>query len=249
MEVLTRTIGGALICICAFLAACGPSEEKKAFFAEKRRVDCLDKLCPGDTEPHRDWINEVAFKLNGQWYIGPRKYGNPNLGPMVFFWPSRAPGGDSDAVAKAPEIVRNKVGNIDNFSEVGIEIFLRSSNIPPEPRGYKLIELAQANEWIESRRTLRRGLDEIKMKHVVGPQGQYIDHLTYYVATDLKGFDGLPPVAGCNHDDSRNGGGAGFMWAPAITAGARMNQRHCADWPEIYSEIARVLHMLRKAQP
>jgi hypothetical protein len=248
MEVLTRIVGGALLCACALFSACGPSEEKKALFAEKKRVDCLDKLCEGDVAPRHDTMKEFAFKLNGEWFIGPREYGGYG-GSFAFFWPSKVPANRARAETQAPEFVPSAAGQVSNFPEVAIEIFLRSSNIPPEPRGYKLIELAQANKWIESRRTLRRGLDEIKMKHVVGPHGQYIDHLTYYVATELKGFDELPPVAGCNHDDPRNGGGAGFMWRPGISAGARMNQRHCADWPEIYSEIARVLHMLRKAQP
>ena len=117
------------------LAACGPSEQEKAKLAEQKRIECLDKICPGDVEPKRDALTEVAIKLNGQWYIGPRSYGSPNLGPMVFFWPSRAPLGDVAAVAKAREVVKNKVGAVDNFYEVAIELFLRSSNIPQSHEG------------------------------------------------------------------------------------------------------------------
>ena len=86
------------------------------------------------------------------------------------------------------------------------------------------------------------------MKHVVGPTGQYIDHVTYYVALGLRGADGLPPVAICNHDHPDNGGGSGFMWRPGIWAGVRMNQRHCLDWPEIHIEVTRVLQLLKEEQ-
>ena len=133
------------------------------------------------------------------------------------------------------------------FYDVAIEIFFRSNNIPSGPLGYRFIELAQQNNWIESRKTVRPGLDAITMKHVLGPGSHYFDHVTYYVATELKGLDGLPPVATCSHAAPQNGGGTGFMWRPGIWVGARMNQKHCADWPEIYLEITRVLGLLRKA--
>lgn len=112
-----------------------------------------------------------------------------------------------------------------------------------------MIEMAQANAWIESRRTLRPGLDVVTMRHAAGPRGHYIDHVSYYIATELAGPDGLPPVATCSHADPRNGGGTGFMWQPGIWAGTGMNQRHCLDWPEIYQEVIRVLQQLRKVQP
>lgn len=94
------------------------------------------------------------------------------------------------------------------FSGVGIEVLLRSYSIPPEPRGFKLLELAQRSDWIESRRTVRKGLDQVELKHVVGPAGHSIDYITYYIATELVGRDGLPPVGGCNHS-LPDGGGAG----------------------------------------
>ena len=87
------------------------------------------------------------------------------------------------------------------------------------------------------------------MRHAAGPRGHYIDHVSYYIATELAGPDGLPPVATCSHADPRNGGGTGFMWQPGIWAGTGMNQRHCLDWPEIYQEVIRVLQQLRKVQP
>jgi hypothetical protein len=233
----TRRIGAIFILL---LEACGPSEEHKAQRAEQKRIECLDRFCEGDVEPKRDLINEQALKLNGQWFIGPVRYfGSQRAG---FYWPSKTPLHGPEGGGSFPEMGKP-------ISDVAIEIFLRSNKIPDEPRGYKLIELAQRNDWIASRKALRPGLEAFEMKHVIGPRGHYIDHVTYYVATRLKGFDGLPPVATCSHTDSRNGGGTGFLWQPGIWVGTRMNQKHCADWPEIFTEITRVLQLLRKVQP
>jgi hypothetical protein len=205
--------------------------------AEQKRLECLDKFCEGDVEPKRDIANEVALKLNGQWYVGPREYFSTGKNGGGFYWPSRHP------MFKGGEYPEGS----QDFPVKAIEIFLRSNTIPPEPRGYKLIELAEASGWVASRTTLRPGLDAITMKHVIGPRGQYIDHVTYYVATQLKGVDGLPPVATCAHVHPNDSGGTGFMWQPGIWAGTRMNQKHCADWPEIFQEVTRVLQLLRKA--
>lgn len=238
---------GWMLIMVVLLTACGPSEKQKAQIAEQRRIECLDKFCDGDIEPKHDMLNEVAFKLNGRWFIGPRKYGNPNFGAIAFYWPSKVAKGDATEIHYAKEALKNRVGGIDNYFDIAIELFLRSGDIPSPPYGYALIELAQRSGWIAERRTLRPGLDVVRMKSVIGPQGRSISHVTYYVATNLLGVDGLPPVASCSHDDPRNGGGSGFMWKPGIWAGIRMNQRHCVDWPEIYQETARVLQLLREA--
>jgi hypothetical protein len=232
MKLLPRTL---TVATCLTLMACGPSEQKRAELAEKRRIECLDTFCEGDVEPLRDKVREVALKINGQWYVGPSYYFSTGMNGAAFYWPSKKNREDVPQHERAAP------------HEHTIEILLRSNNIPPEPRGYKLIELAEANGWIADRKQIKPGLEAIRMKHVQGPDGYYIDHLTYYVATDLKGSDGLPPVAGCNHDLQSNGGGTGFMWQPGIWAGVRMNQKHCADWPEIYSEVTRVLQLLRRA--
>ena len=243
----TATKLAAMAMLVLGISACDPFKENRAIQAEQTRIACLDKSCEGDVEPKRDMATEVAIKLNGQWYLGPKEYGNPNLGAMSFYWPSKAATGDPVAVGKATEAKKNSVGAVDNFYDAAIEIFLRSNNIPPEPRGHALIQLAEKNGWIDKRTTLRPGLEAIKMKHVLGPNNQYIDHVTYYVATDLIGTDGLPPVGVCNHDHPKNGGGTGFMWQPGIWVGTRMNQKHCADWPEIYQEITHILQLVKKA--
>lgn len=220
------------------LIGCGPGEQRRAELAEEKRIVCLDKICDGDVQPPVE-PGRNLFKVNGQWFSGPWEYGNPNLHSMTFYWPSKTP-----LTGRADRQSYPEQGK--NFYEVAIEISLRSNHIPAEPRGYQLIRLAELNGWIAERRTLRPGLEAITMKHVIGPGGHYIDHLTYYVATQLKGPDGLPPVAGCSHADPRNSGGTGFMWQPGIWAGVGMNQKHCADWPEIYLEIIRVLQLIKE---
>jgi hypothetical protein len=218
------------------LGACGPNEQQKAERAERKRVECLDKICQGDVEPPRDYTKDALLKLNGQWFVGPKEYFSSSRS-SGFYWPSKTPmfrGGDYPEKGQ-------------DFYAIAIEILFRSNNISPAPRGYRLVELAEKNDWIDSRKTIRAGLDVITMKHVIGPDDQYIDQVTYYAATQLKGIDGLPPVATCNHDHPRNGGGTGFMWQDGVFAGIGMNQKHCADWPEIYQEITRVLSLLNKA--
>lgn len=231
---------------CALLlTACGPSEKEQAQIAEEKRLACLDKFCAGDIVPKYDYATEVALKLNGQWFIGPREYFTATSNAGRFEWWNHKPLRPS--VPRPPEVQALAVdGKGQDFA---IELFFRSNNIPSEPRGYKLIQLAEANSWIEKRSTVRPGLDSITMKHVIGPRGYYIDHVTYYAATNLKGVDGLPPVATCAHDSPDGSGGTGFMWKPGIWLGTRMNQKHCADWPEIYQEITRVLQLIKNAKP
>lgn len=72
-----------------FLVACGPSTKDKARIAEEKRVECLDKFCEGDTPPQTRF-DEVAIKLNGQWFIAPRAY-SKGLSGLAFYWPSREP--------------------------------------------------------------------------------------------------------------------------------------------------------------
>lgn len=217
------------------LVGCGPSEQEKAEFAEKKRIECLDKQCPGDVVPLHDYKKEAAFKVNGQWYLGPKAYFNRTR--TIIYWPSKWPAGYEEGRAFP------HYGQL--FEEVAIELLFRSNNIPPEPRGYKLIELAEKQGWVAKRESIRPGLDAVTMKHVIGPRGYSIDHVTYYVATQLTGPDGLPPVATCSHKSANDSGGSGFIWQPGFWVGVRMHQKHCADWPEIYTEIARVLQKLK----
>lgn len=220
--------------LAVLVVACQPDAQQIALRAEERRIECLDKICEGDVAPKVN-VDQFAMKLGGQWFVGPREYGGYG-GALAFYWPSKTPKGGRPDRAQYPE-------RGSDFYDVAIEIFLRSNNIPPEPWGYRFIELAQANNWIASRKMLRPGLEAVQMKHVIGPQGYSIDHVTYYVATELRGVDGLPPIATCDNLRPDSTGGTGFMWRPGIWVGTRMNQKYCVDWPEIYLETVRVLQL------
>jgi hypothetical protein len=185
---------------------------------------------------------EVAIKLNGKWYIGPKVYGNPNFGAMSFYWPSRAPTGDSHAVARADEVKRNAVDAVDNFYDVAIEIFLSSK--PEQPVAESTWQLLQQEERqgrVLDKRTLREGLD------VWRTQSGGIEE-TWYVATRVKLPNGDPPAIACRGtvpQFARCTGG--FMWQPGVAAGLRFRAAHGPDWPEIHQEIIKVLQQLRKA--
>lgn len=230
--------------ICAlFLGACDMSEKRTAEQADSKITECADRVCAGDVWPKYDPSTEGIFKVNRQWFVGPDYYVGGGSNSITFEWWNHKPLLPNEP--RPPDAISLAANGYG--SDFQIRVLLRSKDIPVEPHGYRLIELADKNNWISERRQVRPGLDLVNMKHVLGPTGHYIDHVTYYVATDLVGTDGLPPVATCNHDHPRNGGGAGFMWQPGIWAGIQMNQRHCADWPEIYKEVIRVLKQIRKA--
>lgn len=232
--------GACAVWICVLLTGCGPTGQQKAASIERQRTHCLDRICPGDKEPQRDVANDALLKLNGRWFIGPRRYFSSGMNGAAFYWRDHKP-------ASRGEPLPREHGLASAYSdEETISIFLRSYNFPVAPHGYALIQLAAEKNWIAERRSLRPGLDQIRLKHVIGPDGHYLDNLTYYVATDVTGLDGLPPVAACNHDDARNSGGTGFIWRVGIWADIRMNQKQCADWPEIHEETMWVLSLLRE---
>ena len=226
------------------LSGCGPSEKKRAAESERSRIECLDKICENDVLPKYDMAHESLNKLNGEWYVGPRKYFPAGRNTLSFEWWNHKPVFTKEE--RTPEM--QALAMEGKGYDFAIGVFLDSNHIPPSPRGYKLIELARANNWIESQMTIRPGLDALRMKHVMGPRGQFLDHVTYYVATELRGSDGLPPVATCNHEFANGSGGTGFLWHNGIWVSTRMNQKHCADWPEIYTEIDRILKQLKLVQ-
>jgi hypothetical protein len=185
-------------------------------------------------------MKEGAMKINGQWYVGPKEYGVGIENQVAFYWPSKTPANSEKANVEAAK----RPGGDE--SAVRIEIFLRSDNRLQPPHGYELVRLAETNGWIHNRTTLRKGLDRIEMKPVIAPWGDRIDYATYYVATELRGADGLPPVATCNHKHSSYGGGFGVAWHEGTVVGTRMNQYHCTDLPELYMEAVRILTLLKK---
>lgn len=209
---------------------------------ERPGAECLDKICAGDVVPKHDPVRETALKVGGRWFVGPSEYFSSGINGASFEWWNHKPLARS---AKRPAEAQALAIQGKGY-EFSIEIFLESGVLPHGPVGYEFIQLAERSGWISQRKVLRPGLDAIDMKHVIGPTSHAIDRATYFVATDLKGLDGRPPVATCNLADGRNSGGTSFIWKPGIWLGTRWNQKQCADFPEIYAEVMRVMSLLKE---
>jgi hypothetical protein len=217
------------------------AEREKA--REQHREYCLDHLCEGDVVPKYDPVKEFAFKLNGQWFIGPREYGGYG-GSLAFFWPSKTPRNKIHAERDAPEFVPSAAGRSSNFYDVAIEIFLRSHDgVMHGPSRYKALQLAETEGRVISKNTPRPGLEvwRVRDKSELRP-------FIWYVATNYREEDGEPPVLGC---DDRNPKfdrcNTAFIWKPGIAADMRFRAWHGVDWPEIYQETMRVLQLLKRA--
>lgn len=89
MDISRQFKHGALLAALLLVSACGPSEEQKAQLAEKKRLECLDKICEGDVPP-KVGADEFVMKLNGHYFSAPREYGGYG-GTLAFFWPSKTP--------------------------------------------------------------------------------------------------------------------------------------------------------------
>ena len=240
------------------LAGCDPFKEGRERQAEQTRIACLDKFCEGDVEPKRNMATEVAIKLNGQWYVGPKEYGNSNFGAMSFYWPSKAAIGDPVAVSKAPEANKNSVGAVDNFSAVAIEVFLTGRGRWPDPKADKpwegrgwegRFEELQKQGLRMERQQLRPELERVRFFDSQGKQHRH----EYFLATQQQKIlgTGLPGIACDPNPDpapgARPGCTGGFFWQPDVYADFRFSATHAQDWPAIYQEIIRVLNLIKKA--
>lgn len=235
---LARTATRLWLAALFLLAGCGPTEQKKLELAEKKRVECLDKICPGDVEPTHDRLTEVAVKINGHWYIGPRNYFN-NWGRAGFEWWDHKP--VPAGMKRPPEMQRlAEEGKGYDFS---IEIFLsrRANSSDPESDYQKLRRYEQLGELrVIEKRQVESGLDAWKTNSAIGEE-------TWFIASNLKLPNEDPPAIACRGnipEESTCTGG--FLWRPDVWVGLRFRAIHGPDWPEIYLEINRVLQQLRQ---
>jgi hypothetical protein len=230
----------ATLCFGAFLLR----EIRRAGDAE-RASQCRQMFCQGDRLPAYDRNTLSLFKVDGRFYLVPKAYGSGgSTGPLGFYWPSRAPLSRPDLAA---EFRPGDPKHQNNYGDVAIEIFTNSAELAPSVRhGYAFLQRALASDSVQRKRTLRPGLDEYDMKHVVGEDGHFLDRVSYYVATDRTGVDGQPPVASCGAVGQISSGGTGFPWH-GLWIGTRMSGARCADWPEIFDETLRVVNLIREA--
>jgi hypothetical protein len=225
MKSLCVCVGAALL-----LSACGPSEKEKARMAEERRLECLDKYCEGDVEPAHDPTQESLIKVNGHWFIAPKRYAK-GLAGLAFYWPSKDP------------VTSNSTKGQD-FSDVAIEIFLRSNSTPLHgPSRYKALQLAQEQGRVLEKHQVRPDLEVWRVQG----ENKGLPPAMWYAATDLKDANGEPPVLGCHDMDPKFGSCTmAFGWKPGIAADLRFSPKHAQDWPEIYQEVVRVLNLIKE---
>lgn len=230
-----------LLAALASTSACD-DRRKTVELAQAKRIECLDKFCEGDTQPKTTPGKDVAFKLNGHWYVGPSMYGNPNFGAMAFYWPSKVAAADEEGTVNAREVVRSKSGSIENFYDVAIEVFLKTiSEAPTERSTYQVLLRLEQQGHVVDKRSLRDGLDVWKTRD------RNIEEI-WYVATKLSDPTGDRPTVACRGGDATQSRCTGALtWQPGVAASMRFRAVHGSDWPEIYLELSRMLALIKKA--
>lgn len=232
------------------LTACGPSEKQLAERAEAARIDCLDKICPGNGEvtPKFDYTKDALLKLNGEWYVGPKEYFSSGHNGAVFYWPSKQPGFKGGAYPEEKQ----------KFYEKSIEIFLTGRHRWPTPNVEKPWEGAtwakrisrMESEGYQTERTkLNPSLELVRFRF---PDGKTYS-TNFYVATEERRVrGGEPPVLACDVSTPphpQDSCTAGEYWQADVYADFRFRAKHASDWPEIHQEIIRVLNLANKVQP
>jgi hypothetical protein len=224
------------------LAACSPSPEDIAKFKEEERLRCLDHLCQGDKLPQYDYWKNELLKLNGQWFIGTKRYFSSGFNGATFYWPSKTPGSSSgDFPEKALEVA----GKGDM---VTVWIFLRHNPYPkPRTTAYQLL-LDKEQQGMLVEKFMSPADDQEIWRVYDDPSRKFVSR--YYVAKDLEYSPpgAGHPVLGCSDRteyQEHSNCTAGFRWRDGISADIRVHQRHAYDWPAIYQEIIRVLSLLQ----
>lgn len=233
---LPRSIAAALGCVL-FLAACGPSEQRKAELAEMTRARCMDRICEGDIAPKRT-PNEVALKINGQWFIGPRKYFGSN-GASFEWWEHKPLDPALPRPAEAQALALKGHGY-----DISVEVFLRNDpGLMKEPSRYDRLRQAEAEGRLLGKTTLRPGLEMWRTTETDG-----LGRGLWYIATAYVDSDPNGAVLSCRDSNPRfDRCMNAFYWRPGIVADMRFRASHSVDWPEIYSEAMRILQQLKGA--
>lgn len=226
------------------LAACEPSEAERARIAEQNRLLCLDEKCSGDVTPAYDHRKYDLLKIGGEWYIGPEEYYSAGIqGASFFWWEHRA----FSKRMKLPDGLALAMLRGEG-SGYTVKISMLGRVVPPEPTGYRVIQSATQNGWIAERSTIRPGFERVRLtSDAKSASGWRLDQYSYYIASDQRGPDGLPPVARCNHEHPKDSCTTGFRSEYGFMVGAGWNQRHFLDFPEIYAEVVRIYSLLEKA--
>lgn len=205
----------------------------------RRRAECLNKVCPGDSVPEFDEATEAIFKRGGRWFIGPKEY-SFTTGRAAFYWPSKTPKfGPPDKSGPIDKSDCPECG--EGYDSIAVDFVVETSDATNEP--YYLIEQGQEQGKILRHIRLSSKLERFDIKDDV----ELDKAASYYVATNARTPRGKPPTVYCRHGHPTDVCTGWFVWKTGFAISIRFNQRNAMDWPDIYSEIIRVLNQVREA--
>jgi hypothetical protein len=223
------------VLLMLFLVGCKPNVEQQARVDEQRREHDLNTILSTDPDANIDTAKYVRFKRGGKFFIGPKEYGFFN-GSASFYWPSKTP---HHAITDHPEKADVQAGN---FSLVSINFYVESKKIGMNT--YDLVENAGRDGLLIKREKIRQGLERLEIRRA--PTTKSVD--VFYVANEKKlPLSAQPPTISCSEGSSLNGAGTRFMWKAGLSIYVTFSSAHCKDWPEIYTEIIRVLNLVKEA--
>lgn len=222
--------------LATLLVGCKPSTEQAARIDEQRREHVLNTIQENEVLPKIDPTKETVLKRGGKYFIAPKEYfrqGNMH----GFFWPSKAPkfGGNEDY----PEREAVRAGKISTV-EIAFYIEARTQKIDVSA----LIEKQLSSGRIKTEK-FRPGLERADIS-LDPDQPNRTDQ--FYIASALRTPNSSgPPAVACFPRENNGTASASFEWKPGFVVTVRMDAVHCKDWPEIYTEIIRVLNLVREA--
>jgi hypothetical protein len=218
------------------LVGCKPNAEQQARIDEQRREHMLNTIQETDVLPKIDYKTQTVLKRGGKFFIAPKEYfrqGNMH----GFFWPSKSPkfGKDEDH----PEREAVKAGKID---AVEVAFYIESQR--PSIDVSAIIAQQLLDRRIKTEK-IRTGLERGEV--ALDPTRPNSTDL-FYIATKLRTHnDSGPPAIACYLRENGGTASTTFEWKSGLTVSVRMAATHCKDWPEIYTEIIRVLNLVKEA--
>jgi hypothetical protein len=224
------------VLLTLFLVGCKPNVEQQARIDEQRREHVSNTIQENEVLPKIDTTTQTVLKRGGKFFIAPKEYFGQG-GMHGFYWPSKTPKYVSHE--NYPERVAAKAGKIDS---VVIAFQIESRQIPNDTSAY--LAEAIANKKLIERRSIREGLDRLVLQT---PSTQYPTEVLYEATKLRLNHIDRSPVIGCNDGSSLNAAGTSFPWKGQLYIYVRFNSTHCKDWPEIYTEIIRVLNLVKEA--
>jgi hypothetical protein len=212
----------ALLTLIWQLSACKPSAEQEQRAAEQRREHCLDNICEGDVEPPHDKQTQAAFKRDGRWFVGPKKYGAE--GAVVFYWPSKAPTLTEAALRES--------------REDQVEVFIQRGTAGDH---FESVRIAEREGKVLRRDESVPGLVTYVTRRDPSNSNTYL----LRVANQSTGMGQTHPTVFCPTfaDPACT---TRLQWKPGIELYVRFRAKHGQDWPEIYAEIVRIVALIQE---